>query len=1045
MRLAVCPHDTEFPQYKRYWDNFCQNLSEFLSEKIYFEPFKDYIDEREKLKTEQFDIYYANPVIALKLYQRGYKPVAKFKDENDTFIVIGNPRNLQKKHISIATVYLESHIIPLLDIQEFNFLNSDVKYLHKQSDIYEMLKNGKCDVGIIYGKDYKLLDGITVLKKVNTKLSHFLMVKPKYYGKIRGFLKDKKAFELVDENYLKDSLEVSLSLNSVLKIKEFFDISKALYNIPFVGILIYKDKITYANKNLQNMLGYTEDELLNLKPEEIVSDELRKKIRKVVQRRLKGEYFSSFYENLKLKSKNGISIYTMAFSNTIYYNDGYAGIVLFINITEEIRYKRLFRALSLINKAMIGVLTEKELFNAICKTLVDELGIKFVWVAKKLDRINRFEPLCSYGKNKDYLEHLNDNKDKKGQTYLAFKTKDIVINPDTRTTPFVEAWREEMLKRKFLSSAVIPVGKNDEILATINIYSTEPYFFDEENRSLLEELRKDINFTLEKIERIRNSVILTKAVENSDEWVLITDDKGNIEYLNDFVLKLTGYSREELIGRTPRIFKSGYHPPEFYKKLWDTILANRGFEAVFVNRKKNGELIYIEEKIIPVNLPDGSKKFISLGRDITKEKKLEEELEKARYYDLLTGLYNYNGLKFKTEEFISKHNSKRIVLLIIDIDNFTIINRKYGREFGDKLLKDVANRIRKLRQDDFICARVGPDEIAILKTAKKYKSLAIFITKIRETLEKPFNIDGHNIDISLNIGVAIYPQDAETFSKLYDNAYIALKNAKKDNHKNIEYYNKELEKDIGKYLEVEKLIKEALRDKLFVFYYQPYFDAKTLKIAGLEALIRIKDKKGYIHFPNEFVDFLENSIYLEQFEKWALNEISKKINELNLPISLNISAKTFRNPEFLKQLLKCGKGLKKYINIEITERLFMEDIEKTKEVIQSLGKYETIKISIDDFGTGYSSLLYLTELNVDFLKIDISFVRKLEKDIKTREIVKVIIDIAKVLRMKTVAEGVETETQYKILKDFGVNYIQGYFLEKPISEEELKRKYFKYR
>ncbi|EDP73563.1 GGDEF domain-containing protein, partial [Hydrogenivirga sp. 128-5-R1-1] len=180
-------------------------------------------------------------------------------------------------------------------------------------------------------------------------------------------------------------------------------------------------------------------------------------------------------------------------------------------------------------------------------------------------------------------------------------------------------------------------------------------------------------------------MLLKNAVEKSDEWLLITDKNGNIEYVNEYVSKLTGYSKEELIGGNPRIFKSGYQPEKFYEKLWKTILSDKEFEAVFINRKKNGELFYIDEKIIPVKLPDGELKFVSIGRDITKERQLLEENEKLRFYDILTETYNFNGFSIQVDDYLIKNPGNISALIIIDVANFSYINKTYSVEVGDKL------------------------------------------------------------------------------------------------------------------------------------------------------------------------------------------------------------------------------------------------------------------------------------------------------------------------------------------------------------------------
>jgi diguanylate cyclase (GGDEF)-like protein/PAS domain S-box-containing protein len=599
-----------------------------------------------------------------------------------------------------------------------------------------------------------------------------------------------------------------------------------------------------------------------------------------------------------------------------------------------------------------------------------------------------------------------------------------------------------MIKRGFLSSAAIPIMKNGKVHAVLNIYASIPYFFEDVRKTILEELKHDLSFALEKIELYKESLILKNAVEKSTEWVLITDKNGNIEYVNDYVSKLTGYKKEELIGKNPRIFKSGYQPKEFYERMWKTILLGEEFEAIFVNKKKNGEVFYIEEKIIPVKMPDGEIKFVSIGRDITKETKLLKENERLRYYDVLTGLYNYNGFAMQVEDYIVNNPENLAALLLIDIANFSYINKTYGTEFGDELLKQIAKSLREHFKKEDIIARIGGDEFAVFaKDIKEKEDVFALVERVKNILDRDVLFKIKNIDINLTIhgGVAVYPDDGKTFKELLQNASVALKEAKKEGDNVVKIYNEEIEKSIKSFFSVGSLFNKAVRENLFIFHYQPYFDAKTKEIKGFEALVRIKDKDGKIYYPNEFIDFLENSHYLDYFREWALNEVSQKIKKWKKPISLNISARTFKNPDFPNEVFKYAKDLPAPLVLEITERLYMDELEKSKNIIDKLKECKNIKIAIDDFGTGYSSLSYLKDINADILKIDMSFVRAMVEDEKSKAIVKAIITLAKALNMKTLAEGVEIKEQYEMLKDMEVDYIQGFYLSKPLPEEEAEK------
>ena len=268
---------------------------------------------------------------------------------------------------------------------------------------------------------------------------------------------------------------------------------------------------------------------------------------------------------------------------------------------------------------------------------------------------------------------------------------------------------------------------------------------------------------------------------------------------------------------------------------------------------------------------------------------------------------------------------------------------------------------------------------------------------------------------------------------------LALKSAKNEGPFTIEIYNPEIEEKIKKTLETELLIKKALEEELFVFYYQPYFETETLKLAGLEALVRIKRNNELI-LPNEFIKVLENSSYLLKFNFLCFERNIEKIKEWKIPISINISSQSFKSLDFLKLLNHFKEILSQYpyfLELEITEHTLIENLEITKDIIKNIKSFK-IKISLDDFGTGFSSLNYLKDFPIDTIKIDISFIKDLVKDTKTYFIVENLINLCRSLNIKVIAEGVKTEDQFKLLKKLKCDYVQGYFLSKPLSEEEVK-------
>ena len=1047
-KFAICPHCTETPKGRAFWEKTAQDLQKHIHKKIELVTFKDYFDETIRFGKEDFDIYYANPVNAYKLHNRGYLPLAKQKGKYDNFVLIGNAKT-NNHPVTITTIYLAIHILPILYLKEFDFLHTKIEYVPTQREIYEHVKAGKVELGIMFEDDYTQIqdeDKPPVIKKMRTSFTHFVMCKPDIFPLLQTFFQQNSAFEIVDEQIFFNHFHADLQLHSLLQIKEFYDISKIIYEIPFVGIVIYRDRIIYSNEYIHKVLGYSFDEIKKLSIVDLVAQEYKEKIAKIVKRRLQGEQFSSIHEEIKVVAKNGANRYAYVFGQTILFHENYAGFIVAIDITDQKRYEKLYQALRNINKATVNVMSEEELYKIVCQTLVNELDISFVWVGVPDKKRKLFKSIYQCGNEDGYLQVIKvaigtEVAEGRGQTGLAFHTKEVVINPDTRVTEFMKPWQQEMLKRGFLSSATIPIIKKGEVVATLNIYATDPCYFDEKNKTLLEELKRDLGFALEKIELIYESKLIKDALEKSSEWVVVTDQEGTIEYVNDYVCKLTGYTKEELLGKNPRIFKTEFHPAEFYKRLWDTILSGKEFATLFINRKKSGEIFYLDDKIIPIQLPNGKLKFLSIGKDITKERELLKENEKLRYFDILTDTYNFSGFSLKVDEYIQENPNTHSALIVLDIVNFSYINKTFSVEIGDRLLKEVANLLKKHFKQEDIIGRVGGDQFAIfVKNIQNKQNILQIIQRLKNMLDQEtiFEVDNTSIDLKFMGGVAIYPEDGKSFKDLLQNASIALKDAKGNGVNTIKFFNKIIEEKIQEKLFAHRLIKNAIMHKNFIFHYQPYFDAKTKEITGFEALVRIQED-GTIHYPKEFIDELEHSFYLDSFRVWSLQKITQMIKKWKQPISLNISARSFENPAFIKEIGKFTHNIPAPLTIEVTERLYMKDPKKSEKIVSFLKKCNNIQISLDDFGTGYSSLSYLKDINADILKIDISFVKAMMQDKKAEAVVKAIIALAQELSMKTVAEGVETEKEYKKLLSMEVDYIQGYYFSKPLPEEEAEK------
>ncbi len=817
-------------------------------------------------------------------------------------------------------------------------------------------------------------------------------------------------------------------------------------------------KPIYLNKRACEMFCYEKEELLSKDLDDILSPNSLENKEKVMKKLLgKGSYI---FESEMLR-KDGTTFQAEIHSQVININKKKYVVSILRDITERNKtikkiknLSRLYKTLSEINQILIQSKSENEVFSNICRVIVKHCGFKFAWVGLVDEKRQTVEPVSYYGKYEDYIKSIKvslNPKDKasKGSTGQAVLKNQVVINPDTRTNPVMVMWREQQLKIGFLSSVAIPFEKEGKVYGVLNLYSDEPGFFDKDFLNLFEEIKNDISFVLEKLENEKWKNILDTAINEGVDWVLITDAEGKILYANKAVEEISQYKLEEIIGNKSSMFESGFQSKELFKKVWRYIHAGETFEGIFINRKKNGELFYLNSAIIPVFMDGKLVNIVETGKDITQEKFLEDELKKISFYDVLTQLPNRNLFVEEVSNYLerAKIENNSAAVLIIDLNKFSYINNTYGYNVGDKYLIGFSKKLKKIFRKGDIISRIGNDEFGILLEDLADKKHILFVLeKIQEELSKPIKINNTNFIISYNIGIAIFPDDGEDAETLLKQADIALSSAKEEGENECKFYENVMNQKASEFLILKKHMVEALQNKNFLIHYQPYFDTKNKEIKGFEALLRWKLGSETIP-PMKFIPILEETGLIRDVEKWIVEEVCRQLNswEKNgfklVPVSINISPVSFKKENFMEYLINIPKEYKidpYLITFEITENSFIDNFETAVNLLKKI-KELGFKISIDDFGTGYSSLSYLRKIPADILKIDISFIKDIVDDPYDLAVVETIINLSKNLDMETIAEGVETEEQLFLLKEIGCDMVQGYLLSKPLPSEEAEK------
>jgi diguanylate cyclase (GGDEF)-like protein/PAS domain S-box-containing protein len=563
-----------------------------------------------------------------------------------------------------------------------------------------------------------------------------------------------------------------------------------------------------------------------------------------------------------------------------------------------------------------------------------------------------------------------------------------------------------------------------------------------------QEVEKSIGTVLditEKVLKDKEIYLHSQVFNYSTDSIIITDQDNKIISCNNGFTDLTGFTQEDAVGQNPRLLSSGWGDKEFYQKMWSDITQKGIWQGEIWDRKKDGELYIAKQTIVCVKNKKGEiENFIAVGHDITDQKEHEKEITKLSNYDFLTKLPNRKLFKEEVSSYIksSHYNDSTFAILFLDLDNFKWVNDTLGHKVGDDVLVYAANEISKLIDEDTILARLGGDEFILLQPYHDLLEVSILAKSIITRFEETFEVKGHSINVGWSIGVALFPENGESFDDLLKNSDIAMYQAKSSGKNNVQFFTNSMNEEAQQKLLLDTRLKEAIKKESFYLVYQPKVTCKTKEVVGAEALIRWEDEElGFVP-PDQFIMLAEENGLILNIGSWVVEEAFKDIKKLvelgfrDQKVAINLSVQQLEQTTFIEEIKKL---LSKYslesknIEFEVTESALMSNIEDVSEAIKAL-KEMGITIAIDDFGTGYSSLSYLNKLPFDTLKIDREFVWDLKED--GNIITEAILALSKTMNFKTVAEGVETKEQAKILNSYGCTLSQGYLFSKPIVFEE---------
>jgi len=593
----------------------------------------------------------------------------------------------------------------------------------------------------------------------------------------------------------------------------------------------------------------------------------------------------------------------------------------------------------------------------------------------------------------------------------------------------------------------VPVVSDDQVVLIVGVANRSDYY-NKSEMNALELLANHLWLLIQKKRNLKELELNAEVFHSSNEGIVITDSDNNIVAVNDAFCKMSGYKEKELLGKNPNILKSERQEDKFYQEMWKEILATGQWHGEIWNQTKEGQN-YPEWLSISVAKDENNNitNYIALHSDMSEYKAAEEKINYLAHFDSLTKLPNRTLLQDRANVALAnaKRNNTHTALLFLDLDRFKNINDSLGHSVGDKLLKALAERLLSdLRGEDTI-SRMGGDEFIAILPNTGFLGAAKVAKKLLKSISQPFNIEKYELNVTTSIGLSLFPDNGDNFDDLSRNADTALYQAKHAGRNRYQFFNEEMYLKVRKSQKIENDLRLAIAKNELQLYYQAQINTQTGKMSGAEALIRWKHPKLGIVSPVEFIPIAEESGMIIDIGDWVIRTAVKQIaawQDAGLPlvnIAVNVSQPEFRQKNFVA---KVENLLREYnvdagcLDLEITESIASDNISETMEILNNLHTLG-IKLSLDDFGTGYSSLSYLKQFKVNKLKIDQSFIRELVVN-EDNAIVLSIIDLARNLGIKTIAEGVETLEQLDYLRANHCDEIQGYLYSKPVPVEEFE-------
>ncbi|MDH5544140.1 MAG: EAL domain-containing protein [Gammaproteobacteria bacterium] len=534
---------------------------------------------------------------------------------------------------------------------------------------------------------------------------------------------------------------------------------------------------------------------------------------------------------------------------------------------------------------------------------------------------------------------------------------------------------------------------------------------------------------------------LSRALENTADTVLITDLKGDIEYVNRSFEHMTGYKSGDLIGQS--ITSLSCDENDFYARFLSNMADTDQYNDISQEKSGNSNALHVQKTVTTIRNRDAEPThYVAIGKDITEHMLNQEKLQHMATHDALTQLPNRSLFYDRLEQALSRahwHN-RFIAVLFVDIDGFKFVNDTLGHDTGDQLLIKISSRMQKVVRSGDTVARLGGDEFAILlDDIASEEDISKLAQKIIDSMRPKFVVDTQSLHITASVGVSLYPNDSDRADVLLKNADMAMYRAKHLGKNNYQYYSKDMSARAFERLNLENSLHIAIQENQLEVYYQPQYNFRLNKIVAMEALLRWNHPALGVILPNTFLHLLEETSMIVDVGKWVLDQAcaqAKSWHRLgfsDLVMCVNFSSRQFSDHNLvdtIESALERHNLEPNLFEIEITESLLINNVKNIADSLNSLCRYG-VRLALDDFGTGYSSLSYLKRFPIKKIKIDRSFIHDVCKDSNDAQITRAIIAMSEMLNVSCVAEGVETQEQLDFLLENNCDVVQGFHLREP--------------